>query len=187
VNADEKCRAKKGRAERIRAVRSFSDATLHVARKPIGRNAMPKQIEVTLDKITCDKNGFGGSIQLAGNIFGATFYKDPNVTHVVKVIYPFPSGPISVSQGETVKIQMDSVNFFLSSGNQEPPGSNPNFMKIGGELSNGLGSNFFTIDSTIQLPQDNDPGASPQEFDLTFSSDNLRITLGFGLLGGPVW
>jgi hypothetical protein len=160
-----------------------------LAGKPVGGTLCLniKQIEVALAKITCKTNGFGGSIQVAGNIFGATYYNDPNVTHVVRVIYPFPSGPISVSEGETQKIKMNSVNFFLSSGNLEPPGANPNFMKIGGELTNGLGSNFFTIDSTIQLPQDNVPPVSPQEFDLTFASDNLTIILGFGLLGGPVW
>jgi len=138
---------------------------------------VPKLIDVRLFQIVCDRNGFGGSIELTGNIFGVTF-DDPAVEKVRKDIYPFPGGPIRIAQGETVPIQMDdSITFLLSSPSTEPASANPKFINIGGDLSNGLGSKFLTQDFTIQVPSCSEgPG---RRFDLQFDSPNLRITLGF--------
>jgi|SRR5215813_15094384 len=146
---------------------------------------MPKCIDVTLAKIVCDRNGFGGSIQLTGNIFGATFQNNPDSTNDQtsrKEIFPFPNGPIQISKGQTVEIEMEnSVTFCLSTPTTEPAGLNPRFLKIGGDINNDLGSSFFVIDNLIQLPISGDLENPPREKDLVFSSPNLQITLRFGL------
>jgi hypothetical protein len=138
---------------------------------------MPKLIDVRLFQIVCNRNGFGGSVDITGNIFGATF-DDPNVEVVRKVIFPFPGGPIRISENETVQIRMDeSVTFLLSSPFTEPAGENPKNIRIGGDLNNGLGGNFLIEDFTIQAPlcQSGDN----RRFDLEFTSPNLGVTLGF--------
>src|SRR5690349_22375987 len=39
---------------------------------------MPKQIYVTLQTITCNRNGFGGAVQVSGDVFGEAFQDVPN-------------------------------------------------------------------------------------------------------------
>ena len=144
---------------------------------------MGKTINVKLSEISCKSNGFGGSAQIAGNIFGETFQNDPNNPGDItdsQNIYPFPSGPISVAEGEDVHIVMkNSVSFTLSTGPTfEPEALHPKFLKITGDLNNGLGSTFlllFKDDQFPVFPQE------PQKRDLAFKSANLDITLTFAL------
>jgi hypothetical protein len=146
---------------------------------------MPKCIDVKLAKIVCDRNGFGGSIQLTGNIFGATFQNNPdspNDQTSRKGIFPFPGGPITISKGQPAEIEMEnSVTFCLSTPTTEPPGLDPRFLKIGCDLNNDLGGSFFVKDNLIQLPITGELETEPREKDLVFSSPNLQITLRFGL------
>ncbi|WP_226574262.1 hypothetical protein [Acuticoccus sediminis] len=146
---------------------------------------MPKVIDVKLNSIHCAFNGFGGSILLNGAIAGTTFMSDPNNpadAKETKKIYPFPSGPISISQDETVEIQMlNSVSFALSTPTTEPGTLNPKYLKLGGELNNGLGSQFFTLDYLVQLPITGSPGATPALKILPYSASNLRIDLIFAI------
>jgi hypothetical protein len=151
---------------------------------------MPKGIDVTLQQIFCDTNGFGGSVMLTGNIFGARFQNDPNNPNDERdrtEIFPFPAGPISISQGQAVAVTMQPATFFLSTPSTEPATLNPKFLRFGGELNNGLGSNFIAIDNLEPLPftgnqAPGDPPVQPRQFDLRFSSPNLSITLTFGLI-----
>ncbi len=151
---------------------------------------MPKGIDVTLQQISCDSNGFGGAVMLSGNIIGIRFQNDPNNPGDEKdrtVIFPFPNGAISISQGQTVPVTMQPVTFFLSTPSTEPATLNPKFLKFGGELNNGLNSNFITIDNLEPLPSsqnqaDGDPPVQPRKFDLHFASPNLKVTLTFGLI-----
>jgi hypothetical protein len=39
---------------------------------------MPRIIEVTLQTIACSANGFGGAVQVSGDLGGETFQNDPN-------------------------------------------------------------------------------------------------------------
>jgi hypothetical protein len=76
---------------------------------------------------------------------------------------------------------MESVVFTLNAGPPlAGPKANPHFLKIGGELNSGLGSNFLTFDNLFTLPAR--PDDPPRNFDLTFKSSNLQITLTFCLL-----
>src|SRR5262245_26268915 len=122
---------------------------------------MSKSISVKLHEIICDFNGFGDPILLSGDTFGSTFWNDPNNPADLKEtrkIYPFPGGPVRIAQGETVPIRMvDSVTFTLSTPTIEPPGLSPKFLKISGELNNGLGSQFMTLDYLVQLPVPTSP------------------------------
>lgn len=149
---------------------------------------MPKIIHVRLQKISCDSNGFGGKVQLAGDTFGATFQNnpdDPADQRDRKSVFPFPNGPISLSEGESVPITMNAVAFSLSAPSLEPPELSPKFLKFGGELNNGLGSNFTSIRFDEPLPFVNDVGGEsppPREFPLVFTTSNISVTLTFGLI-----
>ncbi|MFF0613190.1 hypothetical protein ACFYUD_31435 [Nocardia tengchongensis] len=149
---------------------------------------MPKIIDLKLQQITCTANGFGGAVQLSGDVFGATFQNDPNDPNDLKVkedIFPFPNGPISISEGQVVPITMKSVRWALSNPNHEPPNLAPKFLKVGGQLNPGLDSAFFVIKWDVELPpffQTGDvPPPPPRKFNLDYTSENLGITLTFGL------
>jgi hypothetical protein len=153
---------------------------------------MPRQIDVKLDRIFCAANGFGGAVLLTGDTFGATFQNNPDDPQDQRAradIFPFPSGPISISKGQTVKISMDqAVRFDLSAPDLEPPELNPKFLKFGGELNNGLGSSFSTIRWDEPLPFANqDPVEPPREFVVSFESQNLKMNLIFTLIVANVF
>lgn len=148
---------------------------------------MPKIVWVRLETISCDANGFGGAVQLSGNTFGATFQNNPNNAsdqRDSKSIFPFPNGPISLSQGQTHTITMEPVAFLLGVGlPHEPEDLGPKILKFGGELNNGLGSNFTAIPSTEPLPfVDDSLQGTPRQFPLVFATSNLSMTLTFGLI-----
>src|SRR6266702_5361524 len=93
-----------------------------------GRDTMPRQIDVTLQKITCNRNGFGGAVQVSGDVFGETFQNAPNdpaQSTGAQDIFPFPSGPISLTAGETHTVKMDIVRFNLLAQSQDAPGDFP--------------------------------------------------------------
>ena len=109
-------------------------------------DAIPRVIDVTLETISCDRNGFGGSVLISGNIFGATFQDnpdDPNDLRDQRSIFPFPSGPISFSKGQTVPITMLPAAFVLHQTFDTEQPLSPRFLKIGGDLNLGLGSSFL--------------------------------------------
>ena len=156
---------------------------------------MPKEIDVTLQTISCDRNGFGGSIELSGNIFGATFMNDPDNPGDKKLeldIFPFPGGPITIAEGQTVAIRIDDPpRFNLAAPSAGPAQGDPRFLKIGGELTDGLGSNFFSISNEEPLPfgvqTGDEPPAQPRKFELKFTAPNLAVTLTFGLIVAGVF
>jgi hypothetical protein len=145
---------------------------------------MPKQIDVTLQTITCNRNGFGGAVQVSGDVFGETFQdapNDPAQSTGVLDIFPFPSGPISLSAGETHTVKMDIVRFNLFARGQEAPEDFPHFLTIGGALNPGLGRQFFTIAFDQSLPFIPPEGdRPPEQFDLVYESPNVKMTLTFG-------
>ena len=147
---------------------------------------MPKLIDVTLQQIACAANGFGDPVQLTGDLFGATFNNDPNNPGDLNTkleIFPFPNGPITITSGQTVPVTMDAVTFTLAAPDVGP-GTTPKFLKIGGALGLGLGSQFFNIKFDDALPdlrgQGDEPGRPPRKFDLNYSAPNLQVTLTFG-------
>jgi hypothetical protein len=151
----------------------------------LGEAVMPRVIDVKLVKISCQKNGFGGSLQVRGDILGQTFNADPTDPTVhqnavdTKDIFPFLSGPISVAVGEEVPVRMDdSVSFALSTApDLEPVGLSPPFLLISVRLD-GIGRNVLLIkQNTIQSVGVDMP------FDVTVESDNVKATLGFSLKG----
>src|SRR5262245_60324910 len=148
---------------------------------------MPKIVWVRLQTISCDSNGFGGLVQLSGNTFGATYQNNPNNLNDqrdLKSIFPFPNGPISLSEGQIHSITMGPVAFSLGvAPPHEPADLDPKFLKFGGELNNGLGSNFTTIPSDEPLPfVDDSLVGEARPFPLVFAASNLTMTLTFGLI-----
>ena len=144
---------------------------------------MPKYVDVTLQQIACIANGFGGAVQISGDLFGETFWNDPNNPNDrkdYKDIFPFPNGPISISQGQAVPITMTSVRFILSLPGHEPSTLAPKFLKFGGSLNPGLGSQFLTIRFDETFPVSGS-GEEPTQRKLDYTSANLRVTLTFGL------
>lgn len=145
---------------------------------------MPKQINVRLLKIVCKRNASGGSIELNGSTFGATFQNnpdDPNDEKERKDLFSFPAGPIRLSEGEQVPIHMENFPAFMLSAN--PPDNLPRFLKITGELNNGLGSNFLNISNTDGIAQEGD---EPIPRDIEFNTSDLDVILTIGL-SGIVW
>ena len=147
---------------------------------------MPKLIDVTLQQIACTANGFGDPVQLTGDLFGATFNNDPNNPGDLDTrtdIFPFPNGPIAITSGQVVPITMDAVTFSLAAPSAGP-GTTPKFLKIGGLLGLGLGTQFFNIKFDDALPEllgeGDAPGHPPRKFDLNYSAPNLQVTLTFG-------
>src|SRR5581483_2394407 len=72
---------------------------------------MPKEIDVTLTQIFCNSNGFGGSIEVSGNIFGATFQNNPNDPkdqRASSAIFAFPDGPIGIA-GNFLTLRFDEA------------------------------------------------------------------------------
>jgi hypothetical protein len=145
---------------------------------------MPRQIDVTLQKITCNRNGFGGAVQVSGDVFGETFQNAPNdpaQSTGAQDIFPFPNGPISLTAGETHAVMMDIARFFLFAQGQEAPENFPHFLTIGGALNPGLGSQSFMITFDQPLPFIPPEGDQPPEqFDLVYESPNVNNTLTFG-------
>jgi hypothetical protein len=151
-----------------------------------GGDTMPKIIDVTLQQIACTANGFGGAVQLSGDLFGITFNNEldnPNDVDQRHDIFPFPNGPISISQGQVVPITMRAVTFSMAAPSAGPS-TTPKFLKIGGELNDGLGSQFFVIGFQDPLPfitqTGFDPPPPPRKFNLDYRNANLAITLTFG-------
>ena len=146
---------------------------------------MARVIDVKLVKISCQKNGFGGSVQVKGQVVGQTFNFDPTDPSIhqdaldTKDIFPFLAGPISVAVGEEVQVRMDeSVSFALSTApDLEPVGLNPPFLLITVRLD-GIGSNVLLIRQHTILSVDVDV-----PFDVKVESDNVQVTLGFNLRG----
>jgi hypothetical protein len=86
-------------------------------------------------------------------IRGSTFQNRPDEElRTQEVIFPFPTGPISIAEGETKSITMKGVRFSLSMPSIEPVTLNPKVLKVVGELNNGLGSNAFLIHFEDPLP-----------------------------------
>jgi hypothetical protein len=144
---------------------------------------MPRLIDVTLLTISCEKNGFGGSIQVTGNVFGQTYNQDPRdpTIHqnpvVTKEIFPFLAGPVSVAVGAPASIQMDdSVTFTLISPFLDAPGSSPPFLMITANLDR-IGLNAFVIDQHTPPGQEN----VDTPVDLTIAAPNVTVTLRFNL------
>ena len=148
---------------------------------------MPRVIEVKLVKISCQKNGFGGSIQVKGDVLGQTFNFDPTDPAIhqdavdTKDIFPFVAGPISVAEGGEVPVRMDDgVAFALSTApDLEPVGQNPPFLLISVRLD-GIGRNVLLIKQHTILSVEVDV-----PFDLKVESDNVQVTLGLNLKGQP--
>lgn len=146
---------------------------------------MPKIVEVALESIACTNNGFGGTVQISGKTFGSRFRNSPDVPADFidkEDIFPFPAGPISISEGETKWITMDGVRFSLSVPEIEPATHFPRVLKVEGELNNGLGSKAFLIRFNDQLPfapSPSEPCADPMRFKLDYATANLSITLTF--------
>ncbi len=147
---------------------------------------MPKLVDVTLQQIACTANGFGDPVQLTGDLFGATFNNDPTNPGDLSArleIYPFPSGPIAITNGQVVPITMDAITFTLAAPDVGPD-QTPKFLKVGGTLGLGLGSQFFTLRFDDPLPdlrpEGDVPPQPPRKFDLDYRNANLQITLTFG-------
>jgi hypothetical protein len=147
---------------------------------------MPKLVDVTLQQIACTANDFGDPVQLTGDLFGATFNNDPNNPgdlNARKEIFPFPSGPITITNGQVVPITMNAITFTLAAPDVGPD-QTPKFLKVGGALGLGLGSQFFTIKFDDALPdlrgEGDLPPQPPRKFNLAYADANLQITLTFG-------
>jgi hypothetical protein len=145
---------------------------------------MPKQIDVKLVGIFREFSGndSGNDVEIDGRIFGVTFNENPYEEKSQSDIFAFPHGPIRISQGEMVPIDMGSTEFFLSTPSTEPPRVNGVFLLFGGELNNSLGSGFGTI-STFDITQ---PDVE-QRHSVEIGSDNLKIRLDFVLTERFVW
>jgi hypothetical protein len=157
---------------------------------------MPKLIDVILETISCERNDSGRPVVISGATFGATFQNDPNNPGDQKDkrdIFLFPDGPIIVAPGEPKDIAMkDSVTFTLSAPSQEPADRNPKFLKITGDLKNGLGSNFFSIKFDEPLPDkqqtgEGTPTPEPRKFPLKFGTPDVDVTLTFGLITNSIF
>jgi hypothetical protein len=150
---------------------------------------MPRLIDVTLLTISCEKNGFGGPIQVTGNVFGRTYSRDPRDPTIhqdpvdLKEIYPFLAGPVSVAVGEPASIHMDdSVTFTLLSPFTDPPGSHPPFLMITANLDR-IGLNAFIVDQDTPPQQEN----VDTPVDLTIAAPNVTVTLRFNLRLQPIF
>jgi hypothetical protein len=146
-----------------------------------------KVVDVSLRAISCDRNDFGGVVQISGDTYSMTFNNNPENLNDVRErqsVYPFPNGPIGLSEGQTHSIKMRPVSFLLTT-SSDPPGLVAKFLKFGGELNLGLGSNFQTIRFDDILPVDTGKGEKPKEFPLTFVAPNITVTLTFGVISMP--
>jgi hypothetical protein len=112
-------------------------------------------------------------------IRGSTFQNRPDEElRTQEVIFPFPTGPISIAEGETKSITMKGVRFSLSTPAIEPVTPNPKVLKVVGELNNGLGSNAFLIhfeDPLPFAPSPSEPPANPRRYELEYATANLAI------------
>jgi uncharacterized protein YndB with AHSA1/START domain len=138
-----------------------------------------RSIDVRLHSISCEDNGFGGKIPIEGAIKGSTYFRDPNNPadlRDTRVIYPFPNGPVKVSEGETVSIQMDqSVSFTLRTPVHDPP-EYPDFLKVTVALNHELGTQAWTFRNSDNFPLRRE---DPLLKGMTFSTPNLRVKLVF--------
>lgn len=150
---------------------------------------MPRLYDVTLLTISCEKNGFGGPIQVTGDVSGRTYNRDPRDPAIhqnpvdVKEIYPFLAGPVSVAVGAPAAIRMDeSVTFTLLSPFTDLPGSSPSFLMITANLDR-IGLNAFVVDQHSPPQQEN----VDTPVDLTIAAPNVTVTLRFNLRLQPIF
>jgi hypothetical protein len=148
-----------------------------------------KIVGVALQTISCDLNRFGSVVLISGDTFAATFNNNPenmNDQRERQSVFPFPNGPIGLSEGQTHSVKMGPVLFTVHEAGSGPPDLAPKFVKFGGELNNGLGSNVHTIRFDEALPFDTGQGVKPKPFPLVFATTNLMVTLTFGLFARPL-
>lgn len=129
-------------------------------------------VAVKLVSIVCESNGFGGSASLHGRIFGATFEKQTGLQVSTNDIFPFPSGPLTISEGQTLPIRMDESVKFCGPGTQ--------FLRLGGELNLNLGSKFVDVDLL-----DVSPVGAPQMRPVELKTANFAVVLRFSLEPAP--
>lgn len=139
---------------------------------------MGRAFDVKVHGISCERNGFGGEVLIGGSVIGARYLTNPDSPADVdssEVIYPFPSGPVAVREGQTVPIHMDdSVSFSVYNSPHDSPPSTPRFLKVTGSLNNGLGSQSLTLSKDNSVSLRGDP---PTLKAISFSANNLRVSL----------
>ncbi|MFV8053872.1 hypothetical protein [Mycobacterium sp. 48b] len=138
-----------------------------------------RSIDVRLHSISCEYNGFGGNIPIEGSISGSTYFRDSNNPadlRDTRVIYPFPNGPVKVSEGETVSIRMDrSVSFTLRTPVHDPE-AYPDFLKVTVALNHELGTQSWTFRNNDTFPLRRE---DPLLKTMHFSTPNIRVNLVF--------
>lgn len=146
---------------------------------------MVKIVEFALESIACARNGFGGAVQISGDTFGATYVTNPDDPSQIRdrrAIFPFPAGPVTISEGETRPITMDGVRFSLATPSLGGPPNSAKVLKVTGELNNGLGAASFLVrfdDPLPFAPSTSEPPENPKRFPLIYTTSNLTITLTF--------
>ncbi len=141
---------------------------------------MPKDVDVTLDRISADffPPDPGRRLEIRGRIFGITFNENPHEEKSRKDIFAFPDGPITIAHGETVTIGGEAVRFIVSTPTTEPPRLNGQFLQFGGELDD-FGRSFQTLHTNhIHTPEQGLPQrvrilSGDQEIRLDFT---LKVT-----------
>ena len=152
--------------------------------------AMPRVINVALQQIAYTGHGFGGFVDVSGDLFGATFQNnpnDPNDQQDQREIFQFPDGPIRILAGTLIAVAAPArvAQFELFLPELDSPGDFPQFLSFGGTLKNdNLGTSFTTIRFDEALPfvaQPGEPQVPPLPFDVVYDNGTIRITLTFGL------
>ena len=144
---------------------------------------MPDIIGVTLESISLDRNALSIPVKISGRTFGTALRSNQPVQQLD--IFTFPDGPITLSPQQPTAITMNQVVFDLQG--QDPAGSNPTQIKITGELT-GIGNASFLFDEyqdslpSAQPTDENPQGQPPRKFPLAFKSDNVDVTLTFGII-----
>lgn len=92
-----------------------------------GSDTMPKLIDVTLLQIACTASGFGGTVDITGDLIGTTFKNNPNNPDDsvdTRDIFAFPR-PITIGQGQVVKTPMKRRDVRNAVGFHGPAGRKP--------------------------------------------------------------
>jgi hypothetical protein len=134
---------------------------------------MPKETDVTLDRISADffPPDPSRTLEISGRIFGTTFNKDPFEEKSRNDIFTFPDGPISIAHGQTVTIGSEPIRFEVSTPSTEPPRINGQWLQFGGELNN-FGSAFEELHTNfIHTP---DAGL-PQRVKIVSGDQEIRL------------
>lgn len=96
---------------------------------------MPKLVEITLDRLTCEfaDEVPGGLLEITGRLVAFTYDVESEIKQSI-ALFEFTGGPIRLRKGESKEIHGEARVHMHAGGQDHPLRIAPEFVKFGGDL-----------------------------------------------------